>query len=198
MPQRKSNIDPRGPEPFPGRWRLTAKQRDLLYFIKDYMARYGEPPTREEIQEHYGVGELIIYKRIRALERHGYLKRTTKQARNLVILKMPEEPKPKPFRRRPYLVKYHLQRDHFKKGLPMINIFHFWKNPDKKKPIDNPLPSTSVLQAMEWFRVLNVLKNSETGRIRFVNPTDDYNKIELDRNGILLLIDELKQIIGEE
>lgn len=76
----------------------------------------------------------------------------------------------------------------------MIRIFHFWESPNKKQPIENPMMSTSAIKALEQFKIVNIQRDEEKGKILFVNPLDDYNKIKLDKLGILRYIEELKEL----
>jgi repressor LexA len=54
---------------------LTARQRDVLNFIRDFTARHGVPPTVREIGEKFRVTPRAAFDHLRALERKGMLQR---------------------------------------------------------------------------------------------------------------------------
>ena len=54
---------------------LTARQRDVLNFIRAFTSRHGVPPTVREIGEKFRVTPRAAFDHLRALERKGMLQR---------------------------------------------------------------------------------------------------------------------------
>src|SRR5687767_6389486 len=54
---------------------LTARQRDVLNFIRGFTAKHGVPPTVREIGEKFRVTPRAAFDHLRALERKGMLQR---------------------------------------------------------------------------------------------------------------------------
>jgi repressor LexA len=54
---------------------LTARQRDVLNFMRAFTARHGVPPTVREIGDKFGVTPRAAFDHLRALERKGMLQR---------------------------------------------------------------------------------------------------------------------------
>jgi repressor LexA len=54
---------------------LTAKQREVLAFIRAFIAKHGLPPTVREIGERFRVTPRAAFDHLRALERKGVLHR---------------------------------------------------------------------------------------------------------------------------
>ena len=65
---------------------LTARQREVLEFIRQFMGRAGYPPTVREIGAHFGFVPRSVFDHLKALERKGYLKREPSKSRSLQIL----------------------------------------------------------------------------------------------------------------
>ena len=66
--------------------RLTDRQADVLRAIADLTERRPYPPTIREIQSEVGASSTSVASyRIRALERMGYVNRTPRIARGIVI-----------------------------------------------------------------------------------------------------------------
>jgi len=54
---------------------LTPKQRTVLDFLKSYRTRHAQPPSYEEIREHFGFASLnSVRKHLQQLERKGYIR----------------------------------------------------------------------------------------------------------------------------
>ncbi len=68
---------------------LTARQREVLDFIRGFTARMGYPPTVREIGAHFGFVPRSIFDHLKALERKGYLRRTAAKSRSLQIVDAP-------------------------------------------------------------------------------------------------------------
>ncbi len=68
---------------------LTARQREVLDFIRGFMTRMGYPPTVREIGSHFGFVPRSIFDHLKALERKGYLRRTASKSRSLQLVDAP-------------------------------------------------------------------------------------------------------------
>jgi repressor LexA len=73
---------------------LTARQREILDFIRSFMTQAGYPPTVREIGAHFGFVPRSVFDHLKALERKGYLRRTASKSRSLQILESSGEPRP--------------------------------------------------------------------------------------------------------
>jgi repressor LexA len=65
---------------------LTARQREILDFIRQFITQAGYPPTVREIGAHFGFVPRSVFDHLKALERKGYLRRTASKSRSLQIL----------------------------------------------------------------------------------------------------------------
>ena len=66
---------------------LTDRQRKVYEFLIFYKKQYGYPPTMQEIAEHLGVtGNLGVIKHLNALEKKGYIKRSSGSSRGITII----------------------------------------------------------------------------------------------------------------
>ncbi|MEM1451731.1 MAG: transcriptional repressor LexA [Planctomycetota bacterium] len=54
---------------------LTRRQRDILEFLRDYVAEHGISPTLEEIAAHFGVNKVTVFGHVAEMERKGVLRR---------------------------------------------------------------------------------------------------------------------------
>jgi repressor LexA len=68
---------------------LTARQREVLDFIRHFMSQAGYPPTVREIGAHFGFVPRSVFDHLKALQRKGYLRRTASKSRSLQILESP-------------------------------------------------------------------------------------------------------------
>ncbi len=75
---------------------LTARQREILEFIRQFMRRIGYPPTVREIGAHFGFVPRSVFDHLKALERKGYLRRDPAKSRSLQILEPDAPPAPRP------------------------------------------------------------------------------------------------------
>ncbi len=89
---------------------LTARQREVLEFIRQFVAHVGYPPTVREIGAHFGFVPRSVFDHLKALERKGYLRRIASKSRSLQILEAPNATNavppartPGPFRELPIL-----------------------------------------------------------------------------------------------
>ena len=66
--------------------KLTSRQRDVLDYIKSFVAKHGYPPTVREIGAALGLNSpATIQSHINALESKGYVKKTDSKYRSLEI-----------------------------------------------------------------------------------------------------------------
>lgn len=84
---------------------LTKKQRDLLVFIHEHLAKDDVAPSFEEMKEALGLkSKSGIHRLISGLEERGYIERLPHRARALEIRKLPDgmkKTKPAPAASRP-------------------------------------------------------------------------------------------------
>lgn len=92
---------------------LTQKQKAILDFIEEFYRREGIPPTVYEIAEHFDIKPATSFAHLRALQRKGYVDRTSK-ARSLTLLKSNFEADPNPILSIPILGK-------ISAGLPLLS-----------------------------------------------------------------------------
>ena len=77
----------------PGKKPLTFKQERVLSFLKDYLSRYGYPPTVREITKHLKMAGPHSAKRfLDMLEQKGYIRRVAKSSRAIEIIDTPSSP----------------------------------------------------------------------------------------------------------
>ena len=74
---------------------LTARQREVLEFIRKFMTNEGYPPTVREIGAHFGFVPRSVFDHLKALERKGYLRRAASKSRSLQILEPGTSPVPR-------------------------------------------------------------------------------------------------------
>jgi repressor LexA len=65
---------------------LTARQREVLNFVRAFAVEQGYPPTVREIGAHFGFVPRSVFDHLKALERKGYLRRRSSKSRSLEIL----------------------------------------------------------------------------------------------------------------
>ncbi len=67
---------------------LTARQRNILDHLVDFVGEHGYPPTVREIGTFFGIKSTNgVSDHLRALERKGYISRSDGQSRGLTLLK---------------------------------------------------------------------------------------------------------------
>ena len=72
---------------------LTRKQERVLSFLKEYLNRYGYPPTVREIAHHLKMSGPHSAKRfLDMLEQKGYIRRIAKSSRAIEIVDNPSPP----------------------------------------------------------------------------------------------------------
>jgi len=65
---------------------LSVRQKDILNYIEDFMARRGFPPAIRQIQETLGISSTsVVAYNLKALEGKGMLKREGKVSRGITI-----------------------------------------------------------------------------------------------------------------
>jgi len=69
---------------------LTEKQKAILEFIQRFTAEEGMPPTISEIAENFGITQPTAYAHIRALDRKGYITRSSKARSVRVVNPFPQ------------------------------------------------------------------------------------------------------------
>ena len=66
---------------------ITKRQKEILEFIRDFLASKGYSPTLEEIAERFGISSLnAVYKHLKSLEQRGYIRRLSNQARSIHVV----------------------------------------------------------------------------------------------------------------
>ena len=66
---------------------LTIRQREILGFIKDYIADRGYPPSLREICGHFGIkGPKNAGKHLDAIEKKGFIRRTSNISRAIEVV----------------------------------------------------------------------------------------------------------------
>jgi len=66
---------------------LTARQREIFDFIKDYLSVHGVAPSVTEIRERFHLGSLgTVHKHLKALETRGCIRRFKGRARAIEII----------------------------------------------------------------------------------------------------------------
>jgi len=65
---------------------LTARQRRVLSYVRDYSAAKGYPPTLTEIGKHLGIKRSTVFGHVKNLIAKGRMKRTAKTFRTLTII----------------------------------------------------------------------------------------------------------------
>jgi repressor LexA len=82
---------------------LTARQRDVLNFIRTFSTRHGVPPTVREIGERFDVTPRAAFDHLKALERKGMLRRRASAGRTSRSLTLAERAPASAFRAVPIL-----------------------------------------------------------------------------------------------
>ena len=67
--------------------KLTDKQAGILAYIKGFIDANGYSPIAKEIQSQFGwASQNAAIEHLNAIEKKGYIKRTPKIARSIVVL----------------------------------------------------------------------------------------------------------------
>jgi len=73
---------------------LTKRQKEVLTYLKEFLASKGYSPTLEEIASYFGMASLNgVYKHLKVLEQRGFIKRLTNRARSIQIIETEHEEK---------------------------------------------------------------------------------------------------------
>ncbi|HPJ72529.1 MAG TPA: transcriptional repressor LexA [bacterium] len=65
---------------------LTPRQQEVLAFITEFINTRGYPPTQREIAGHLGInGTLAVMRHLQALEKKGYLTKSSGSSRGIVL-----------------------------------------------------------------------------------------------------------------
>ncbi|MBI2370974.1 MAG: transcriptional repressor LexA [Deltaproteobacteria bacterium] len=64
---------------------LTARQQEVLEFIKEFIRSQGYPPTVREIGGHFGLVPRGVFDHLKALERKGFVRRRSSASRSLEV-----------------------------------------------------------------------------------------------------------------
>ncbi len=76
---------------------LTAKQREMLDAVQDWIREYGRPPTLREMAVRMGVSSTnAIRDHLRSLETKGFLKREARLSRGLEVIQGGKTDEPTP------------------------------------------------------------------------------------------------------
>ena len=71
--------------------KLTARQREVFDFVRNFTRERGYPPSIREIGEHFHIYPRAAFDHLKALERKGYLKRRNSMSRGLEVLVFGED-----------------------------------------------------------------------------------------------------------
>ncbi len=84
---------------------MTARQREVLAFIRTFTEAHGAPPTVREIGQHFGFTARAAFDHLRALERKGMLQRRISDRRvsRTLVLARPAPSRRFPIREVPVL-----------------------------------------------------------------------------------------------
>jgi repressor LexA len=66
---------------------LTARQRDVLRFITNFIQNYTYPPTIREIGSHFDISAKGAYDHVDALRRKGFIRMGDRRSRTIEIVK---------------------------------------------------------------------------------------------------------------
>jgi repressor LexA len=80
----------------------TQKQREVLFFITEYINAHAYPPTIREIADHFEVSVKGAYDHVAALKKKGRIA-GGERSRTLVVVRQEEEPDADAFERIPLL-----------------------------------------------------------------------------------------------
>jgi repressor LexA len=74
---------------------LSARQQQMVQFIREFVHRHGYPPSIRDIATAVGISSTsVVDYNLRVLEREGYLRRTRDVSRGLELLAEVGEPRP--------------------------------------------------------------------------------------------------------
>jgi len=70
---------------------ITEPQLQTLGEIRAFISRYGFPPTMEELGDILGISAASAHGQVNHLVRKGYLRRISRKARGLMVVRRPED-----------------------------------------------------------------------------------------------------------
>ena len=70
---------------------ITARQQQVLDFIKGFTKENSYPPTVREISEHFGISLRAVQDHIIALQKKGQLSQSQKRSRSIRVISDPNE-----------------------------------------------------------------------------------------------------------
>jgi len=70
---------------------ITDRQKEILDFIQQYIKKNNYPPTVREVARAFSISVKGAYDHIKALERKGYLRTSTKRSRAIELLSPKDE-----------------------------------------------------------------------------------------------------------
>lgn len=83
---------------------LTPREKELLLYINDYIARRGFSPSYDEMKDAIGLkSKSYIKHRVVELEKSGFIRRLARRARAIEVLRLPNQKRP----RRPLYIPVH-------------------------------------------------------------------------------------------
>jgi repressor LexA len=65
---------------------ITARQREVLQYIKDYVAAHKFPPTIREISERFSISVKGAYDHVKALEKKSFIHCNNNRSRSIEVL----------------------------------------------------------------------------------------------------------------
>ena len=163
---------------------LTFKQERVLSFLKDYLSRYGYPPTVREITNHLKMAGPHSAKRfLDMLEQKGYIRRVAKSSRAIEIIGTPPTP---PVRMVPIIGKV-------RAGIPLLTL----ENIEGSLALDRSLAKWKDVFLLRVIGESMIEAHIEDGDLALVKPQPTV----LNGDITVLLIDDeatIKRFFKEE
>lgn len=76
---------------------LTARQKEVLSFIAEYIGAHSYPPTIRDVAEYFSISVKGAHDHVTALKRKGVLKQTDKRSRTMEVVKTGDDREPAGF-----------------------------------------------------------------------------------------------------
>jgi repressor LexA len=76
---------------------LTARQKEVLSFIAEYIGAHSYPPTIRDVAEYFSISVQGAHDHVTALKRKGVLKQTDKRSRTMEVVKTGDDREPAGF-----------------------------------------------------------------------------------------------------
>ena len=163
---------------------LTFKQERVLSFLKDYLSRYGYPPTVREITRHLKMAGPHSAKRfLDMLEQKGYIRRVAKSSRAIEIISTSPSP---PVRMVPIIGRV-------RAGTPLLAL----ENIEGNLALDRSLARWKDVFLLRVIGESMIEAHIENGDLALVKPQPNASNGEIV---VLLLNDEatIKRFFKEE